>query len=425
MTAVRYGIAGWGSAAKFFHAQLIQAAGGEVVAVVERRAETARDILGPHVRICGTVEDLVGLEEVQVVVIATPSGLHYEHAKLALEGGKHVVVDKPFAPTAELADELCVLAKSVSTALLPRLRGTGRALASDEAAAGLLSPARPPPHRVPEPAVGRRFPHVRGGPLPHARIQSPSAPVTGAGARRVRRLVEDGSIGRVMEFESRFDRFRPGLKGSWKEEAGPGNGVLNDLGAHLADQAVQLFGRPAAVQAQVLEQREGVRSDDFFALTLSFEDRPALRVHLRAGHFVRGGSPRFVVHGTAGTFIKSGLDPQEARLRVRAAARRGLGRRLTRPRPPPQAGQRPDTLEDFGVDREDAWGTLWRGDEVGDGAGVRVPTERGRYDAFYASVARSVTEGVPPPVDPASSAFVMRILDAARRSSATGTTVTL
>lgn len=133
----------------------------------------------------------------------------------------------------------------------------------------------------------------------------------------MKRLIADASIGRVMEFESRFDRYRPAPKGNWKEAAGPGAGLLNDLGSHLVDQAIQLFGAPSAVHAQLLRQRPGVESDDFFALTLEYEDRPWMRVAIRAGHWVRAGAPRFTVHGSNGTFIKFGLDPQEAGLRVR------------------------------------------------------------------------------------------------------------
>lgn len=152
MSRVKYGIAGWGTSAKVFHVPLIEAAGGTVAAVVERRAATAKDLLGDACTVCRSVDELVSLPHIDVIVIATPSGLHFEHAKLALEGGKHVIVEKPFAPTFHQAQELCDLARAVSlhsVSLICAARRMRRVLTPSP------SPAQSHADGVPKPALGR------------------------------------------------------------------------------------------------------------------------------------------------------------------------------------------------------------------------------------------------------------------------------
>lgn len=189
-------------------------------------------------------------------------------------------------------------------------------------------------------------------------------------------------LGEIGLFEAHWDRFRPGLREGWKEEAGAG--LLIDLGPHLVDQALTLFGPPRAVSADILAQRPGSRVDDYFALTLDYGPR---RVRLSASSLIAEPRPRFAVHGSGGSYVKHGVDPQEAQLK---------------------AGVDP---REAGEDERDGLLTL------PDGRREAVPTERGRYLAFYEAVAAALLDGGPLPVDPRDALAGLRLIEAARRSS--------
>jgi scyllo-inositol 2-dehydrogenase (NADP+) len=205
------------------------------------------------------VDDLLA-RPVDLVVIATPNTTHHPIAKHCLLAGRHVVIDKPFTTTVAEADELVQLGKAKE--------------------------------RVLSAYQNRRY----VGDF-----------VT------LRQLLSEGVLGRVTIFESHFDRFRPELRpGAWREQPQPGSGVWFDLGAHLLDQALVLFGTPHAIAADIRIEREGAAADDAFDVTLHY---PHMRALLRASMLAASPGPTFAVHGTNGSFVKYGLDPQEAALK--------------------------------------------------------------------------------------------------------------
>ncbi len=213
----------------------------------------------------------------------------------------------------------------------------------------------------------------------------------------LRRLVGDGALGEVTRYESRFERWRPERnRGAWREElpAADGGGVLLDLGVHLVDQARQLLGPVTQVYGEVAARRGGADDDVFVAL----HHRSGARSHLWASAVSAAPGPRLRVLGSAAGYVVEQLDPQEDML---------------------SAGGRPDE-PGFGVVPPERWGRLVRGD-----AGEPVPSEPGRWSAFYEGVVRSVRDGDPPPVDPADALVTLEILEAARRSATENAVVTL
>jgi scyllo-inositol 2-dehydrogenase (NADP+) len=275
---------------------------------------------------------------IDLVVISSPNRTHFPLAEAALRAGKHVVVDKPFTVSLEDADALIALARERRRMLtvFHNRRWDGDFLT-------------------------------------------------------VRKILP--RLGEVRLFEAHWDRFRREIRTGWKDAAEGGAGALNDLGPHLVDQALMLFGAPDAVAADVLVQREGGAVDDYFALTLHYGP---MRVVLGASTLVMDPRPRFAVHGTGGSFVKYGLDPQEAALK---------------------AGADPRTA---GVDAPANDGTL-----TSEAGTERVPTEEGRYLGFYEAVIEAITDGAAPPVDPADAREGLRIIEIARRASEEGRTLPL
>ena len=212
----------------------------------------------------------------------------------------------------------------------------------------------------------------------------------------LRRLVAAGSLGTVFRLESRFDRWRPSPKGNWRERGDPAEagGILYDLGSHLIDQALVLLGPVTSVYAELDRRRDGVDADDdsFLALTHA----SGARSHLGMSAVAAQTIVRLRALGSRAAYVKHGLDVQEEALR---------------------RGERPDQ-PGWGEDRPERWGSLGAGDDV-----QLVPTARGEYPAFYAGVARALRDGGPPPVDPEDSLAGLRIIEAARRSAATGSVI--
>jgi scyllo-inositol 2-dehydrogenase (NADP+) len=277
------------------------------------------------------------LERSDLVVVATPNTTHFELAATALKAGKHVVVDKPFTVTVDEADELIALANERQRVLtvFHNRRWDGDFLT-------------------------------------------------------VRKVLPQ--LGDVMLFEAHWDRFRPEIKQGWREEPEPGSGLLSDLGPHLIDQALMLFGMPDAIGADILAQRGDAKVDDYFDLTLHYGAR---RISLKSSSLTAAARPRFALYGTAGSFVKYGLDPQEAQLK---------------------AGMDPRD-EGHGADPND--GTL----TFGDGRTRKVPSERGDYLAFYETVADAILDGAPPPVAPQDARDGLLLIDLARRAAAQGRTL--
>jgi scyllo-inositol 2-dehydrogenase (NADP+) len=321
---IRVGLAGYGLAGSVFHAPLIRACDRmQLSAVLTSRDAPER---------VDTLEKLI--EQSDLVVVATPNTTHFEIAAAALNAGRHVVVDKPFAVTVDEADELIALA-----------REHGHLLTVFH---------------------NRRW---------------------DSDFLTVRKLLPQ--LGEVMLLEAHWDRFRPDIKRGWREQPQPGGGVLSDLGPHMVDQALALFGMPAAVSADLLAQRRDAKVDDYFDLTLHYGSR---RVCLRCSTLIAEPRPRFAVHGSQGSFIKYGLDPQEAQLR---------------------AGMDPRD-DSFALDETGGILTL------GGGRHAEVPIERGNYRAFYEGVADAILDGAPVPVAPADARVGLVLIDLARRAAALG-----
>lgn len=338
---VRTGLIGFGLAGRAFHAPLIAVEPRlELAAVVTSRADEV-NTAHPGAKVLAGAEELIADPAIDLVVIATPNTLHAPLARAALEAGKHVVVDKPFVTDPAEGDALIALAKA-----------RGRVLSVFH---------------------NRRW---------------------DGDFHTVERLVREGMLGEIMLAELCFDRFRPGVRQRWREAPGPGAGLLADLGPHLVDQALRLFGPPESVTADIAIQRAAASVDDYFAITLGYG---RARVVLASSTLIADPRPRFALHGTRGSFVKNSIDPQEPALR---------------------AGGSPDA-PGFGVEPPEAYGRL----TLGDAAAEPVPSERGDWRQFYAEMTDAILDGAPPPVAPEDAVTGLRILDLARRSAAEGRTV--
>jgi predicted dehydrogenase len=256
---INVGLVGFGFAGKVFHAPVIRAVQGLRLTTIVQRSGTS-DPRYSDVAFVSSVDELL-TRAVDLVVIATPNPSHHPIAKQCLLAGRHVVVDKPFTTTVAEAEELLQLAKER--------------------------------RRVLSAYQNRRY--------------------TGDFVT-LQRLLAEGVLGRVTSFESHFDRFRPALRpGAWREQPHPGSGVWFDLGPHLLDQALVLFGTPHAIAADIRVERDGGAVDDAFDVTLRY---PHMRALLRASMLALAPGPGFSVHGTNGSFVKHGLDAQEEALKL-------------------------------------------------------------------------------------------------------------
>ena len=330
---IRVGLIGYGLAGAAFHAPLITALDAFALnAVVTSRADAVARTL-PGVRVVPDVASMLADATIDLVVIAAPDAQHAPLARAALTAGKHVVVDKPFVT--DPAD--------------------GAALIALAEAGGLMLSV----------FHNRRW---------------------DGDFLTVHRMLDDDVLGDVMLAELRWDRFRPAIKTGWREA--PGAGLLNDLGPHLIDQAVQLFGMPDAVTGDLAIQRNGAVVEDYFEATLRYGAR---RVIVSTASVVAAARPRFALHGTKGSFVKYGIDPQEAVLR-------GGGS----PRDP-----------GYGVDAAADHGTL----TLADGTTSVVRSERGDWRRYYAQVAVAIREHSAPSVSPREALDVIALIARVRKSA--------
>lgn len=336
---IRVGLVGFGLAGRVFHAPVISAVEGlELAAVVERSSREAEKAY-PAITTYASLEAMLADRSIELIVVATPNTSHASLAQQALEAGRHVVVDKPTA-----------IASAEIAALIQLSKETGRSLI---------------------PFHNRRW---------------------DSDFQTLRKLLHEQTLGRVVSFESTFDRWRQLPRtGIWRESGGPGSGMLLDLGTHLADQALQLFGLPEAVSAEVRRERDGAVSNDAFTVRLYY---PGLVATLSATCLASLPRPRYTVRGTEGNFVKHGLDPQEARLKEN-------------PHIP---------AEGFGAEPESAWGTLA---VAADGGSVAqpVPSIPGDYRLFYAGVRDAILGKAAPPVQAIDAWRTARVLEWAEESS--------
>ena len=339
MSSIPVGLVGFGVAGRVFHAPVIRAVPGlELRTIVQRRGNAAEEAYA-DVRVVRDLDALLADQGIRLVVIATPNASHHELARRCLLAGRDVVVDKPFTTTSAEALDLI------------RIAASGRRLISV--------------------FQSRRW---------------------DGDFLTIRRLVASGTLGRVVQFESHYDRYRPArLVEAWRERDEPGAGLLFDLGSHLVDQALALLGAPHAVTADIRRERDWAVVDDAFDLVLHY---PGLRVLLGATMLAPGPGPRFLLHGTRGSYTKYGLDPQESALRAGGLAG-GAG---------------------WGEEQESSWGTL----TLAEDGGVTersLRTEPGDYRLYYANV-RDALSGTAALAVTGEQAFrVIRLLELARTSS--------
>jgi scyllo-inositol 2-dehydrogenase (NADP+) len=337
-TEIAVGIIGYGKAGRIFHAPIIQSVPSlKLKAIVTRRDNEVRY---PGVRVLRDVPELLRDDDIGLVVVATPNRSHYELARSALLANKHVVVEKPFTTSSDQAQELIDLA----------LRQ----------------------NRVISVHQNRRW---------------------DGDFLTVKRLLGGNLLGRLVEFESHYDRFRNHpVANAWREDDREGSGVLFDLGAHLIDQALALFGLPKLIMADIRVQRDFARADDNFELILHYDK---LKVTLKAGMLVREPGPRFILHGTEGSFVKYGLDPQEHELK---------------------SGRTPAEAS-WGEEQEDRWGTLHT-QIAGLHVESRVETLAGCYQNYYQNIADAISGRAELEVKPEEALNTIRIIELAQKSSA-------
>ena len=335
---IRVGLVGFGMGGRVFHGPLVSSVEGlELAAVLERSTDKAAARY-PGITTYRTLEAMLADESLGLFVVTTPSGTHFPIARQILEAGRNVVVDKPMSVSSGQVAELMALA----------------------AAQGVLL----------APFVNRRW---------------------DSDFQTIQKLIHEGILGRVVYLESTFDRWRPmpPTDRLWKENPSLGGGVLLDLGTHLADQALELFGKPEAVNAEVKRERDGEGANDFFSIRLRYG---SLTVTLASNSLSALARPRFHLRGTKGNYWKWGLDPQEAALN-----------KITR------IGDEP-----WGVDAAANWGRL----STGGSGGTPVEPVPGDYRLYYAGIRDALLDKAPAPATALDAWRVARLLEWAAESSA-------
>lgn len=339
MRKIKTGIAGYGKSAKVFHVPFLTTMPGfEITTVLERHAEESKKLL-PAVKVVKSFDDLIADDDTELVVITTPNTTHFDYASRALQAGKNVVLEKPFTNTSREGEELISIAKA-----------SGKVLSVYQ---------------------NRRYV---------------------SDFLTIRDLLEKRLLGDVHEFNATYDRFRPeAIAGAWRETALPGSGILFDLGPHLIDQVLTLFGHPKKITADVRKQRPHAQADDYFNIWLDYD---FLKVILHSGMLVREQGPRYMLQGTKGSFIKYGEDPQEEKLK---------------------AGMLP-TGNDWGQEPENFYGIL--NTEI-NGELVRktIPSFKGNYGQYYINLYDTIVNGAPLKEKPEHGYNTIKIIELAFESS--------
>lgn len=329
------GLVGFGLSGRYFHAPFLTTNPIFKLKKVMERSKNEAQEFDPTIENARTLESLLEDETIDLVFICTPNDTHYEYAKQSLLKGKHVVIEKPFANTEAEAKELVDLAQSK----------------------GLVLTAY----------QNRRW---------------------DSDFLTLKKIIDEDKIGHVVEFESRYDRYRPTIQaGTWKEQTGLGYGNLYNLGPHLLDQALVLFGEPVSITADIRTVRPDSAIDDYFSITLTYPDK---LVTVKSSLLIYHNFPRYTVHGSKGSFVKGGLDVQEETLRQNVLP---IG-------------------EEWGLEPENRWGTLYSDEYTG-----IVKSELGNYHPFYQNVYDAIVSGKELAVKPEEILRTTRAIDLALQSS--------
>ena len=341
MAPLSVGLVGYGFSGSTFHAPVLSAVDTLSLAAVVTSQGDKVTADWPGTRVYDDIQTLLADSTIDLVVITSPNTLHYTHARAALEAGKHVVVEKPFTITSREADELIELAERQGLVLSVY--------------------------------HNRRWDND---------------------FLTIRKIITSDLLGRVHDYEAHFDRYRLEVRDRWRERDLPGSGNLYDLGSHLIDQALVLFGSPQTVFADLRKQRPGAHSVDSFYLLLGYEQ---CRVVLCGGMLIRAPGPRFQLHGDQGSFVKYGIDPQEEALRQ---------------------GGRPGE-PGWGMDGPETYGILTT-EVAGLSMETRIPTEIGNYQSYYRGISEAICHGRPSPVKASEARDTIRVLELAEESQRRG-----
>lgn len=330
-------VIGHGMAAQTFHHPLIHACADTQLAVIVSSKESL-DIPVKHYRDTAT---MLLDESIDIVVITSPNDTHFPLAKQCLEAGKHVVLEKPMTITCQEAQELFAIADQT-----------------------------------------RRLLSV----FHNRRLDGDFL--------TVQKLIKADKLGTIRTLRSQWDRFRPEVRNRWRENAGIGSGIWYDLAPHMLDQALILFGKPQAISAQIRAIRPGSQSADYAHVQLHYPEREVI---LHTSPYSCMPTPRFVLEGDKGTFIKKHLDPQEAQLK---------------------AGLTPNDVP-FGIENSEHYGQIY----YPDGTTETIPTEQGRFGDYYANVAAAIRGEAPLAVKPEEAIAVMQLLELSQQSATQGKTL--
>lgn len=336
---IRVGVVGFGLAGRIFHTAVVSAVPGlQLAAIVKPTGDQAKEAY-PQIPCYRSLDEMLDDKSIHLVVVATPSSNHYQIAEECLSDGRNVVIDKPFTLTTAEASGLIRLAREKKL---------------------LLSAYQ-----------NRRW---------------------DGDFLTVKKILASGTLGRLVSYESHFDRFRPEPRLEvWRENGGPGSGTLFDLGTHLIDQALTLFGTPAHITASVRMDRNDAVSDDTFDIWLTYAGTHNLTIKLSASSIARIPGARFTLHGMRGSYVKHGLDPQEQQLKDGVTFDSPV----------------------FGVDPESDWGTL----QILEEASNRIPTENGDYPGYYANIRDALLGHAPLAVTAEEAWRTTRLIELARQSS--------
>jgi len=345
MQKINVALCSYGMSGLVFHGPLLEAHPGFKITKILERTRSESSGKHPGSKIVRNLDDILEDPEVNLVVDNTPDHLHYETTTRIIEAGKNVMVEKPFTLNSSHADKLIEKAKKkgVILSVFQNRRWDGDFLT-------------------------------------------------------VKEIISSGLLGRLVAFESHYDRYRIQIQDSWKDQA-TGTGTLFNLGSHVIDQAISLFGMPRRLFCDSRMMRDGAQTDDSYDLFLYYPEFTCL---LRSSYLVREPGPRFILHGTQGSYLKWGIDPQEEALK---------------------AGEIPGS-EGWGSEPVTAWGRI-NSEFEGERLDGSHPTQSGNYLAFYDNIHAAIRHNTPLQVTPDQARDVIRIIEAAYRSSQEAMVVTL
>ncbi|MGN1400903.1 MAG: oxidoreductase [Bacillus sp. (in: firmicutes)] len=340
---IKTAILGFGLSGSRFHAPFIEALEEfELTAIVARNLEKVKESK-PDIPVYDTIDLLLEKQpEVELIILSTPTPTHFDLAKKAIMAGKHVIVEKPFVVTEQEGEQLISLAEQYQVVLTVY--------------------------------QNRRW---------------------DGDFMTVKQLIDSNRLGSIHTVEMNWDRYRKEVRDRWKEANIPGGGIFYDMAPHMLDQALQLFGFPKSIYGNMQAQRDGSKTTDYYHVVLEY---PFGTVLIRGGSLVSAATPRFVLHGTEGSYVAFGVDPQESQLSA------GMS-------PNDEGFAKPDPARTSTITNPD-------------GTQEHLDIQQGDYRTFFRQMARAIRNGEQPPVQPTDGVQIIRLIEAGIRSSEEKTIIT-